>query len=787
MIHRNICPICGNENPEGTEFCQVCKADLFALPDDMFPSEPDPVETPLIVESQTQDTDDPRSASDSSVPNWLVRRFQQNNKPDFDSYANALFGLQTNSNTGSAGKTRRPQKAKNPVSVYQTTFEHIVEPPLVEPDENEAKSVSENIPGLADFLLQRPARKWEEQKPSGFPAARKGTSVSLLHDFTSERPAKKWDDKASSADPLDGGQEFISDLDHLPIWWQEDAPLIESDENALEEKLSDLDDPALANSVSPEKALDAADFFGSLTGNKADHEERTQSRRDSNEFEPENGSLLSDLINEMNSNSGSLTPGEQAENQNGTIFFSGNHPENESAGGSHTESEPDYTEISASDSESTASAAMLDQILRGIGYQVEGEPQPEEKPEKETDKPVPAVPQERPSEPKEEQKNSEKEKSAKPVSGTFVPQHIENPLIETEDELDEKDADPYDLAGDGMFPEKEDFADQDIPWDLFGAADMALPQSPEDPAFRTFSRKGIPEDNDNTAYQQRMISSILGKIIQAENFVRPKKEKNDRYVSFGARLALTAAAICGVIMILMTGITDHIMPAPILTTDESAAFYEFAEKAEGDVLVVMDYTPAYSGHMDKAADSLISTLEEKTDKVYLAVLNPAVMPGTLQLLKRHGEKLEFAGWWPSGVISVRTRISFGILPEQIWLLTSESGSVRSWAEQLAVSGEPHKLHVMTPGQLEPLLDPYLKSEMITSALSRDGDLLHYGEDGHTADRSLMAVWYLAALLPLAWVFGVLSRFFKTEPGYERNAAAKSEEGQQNSDKEIENG
>ena len=37
MIHRNICPICGSENPEGSEFCQVCKANLQALPASVFP------------------------------------------------------------------------------------------------------------------------------------------------------------------------------------------------------------------------------------------------------------------------------------------------------------------------------------------------------------------------------------------------------------------------------------------------------------------------------------------------------------------------------------------------------------------------------------------------------------------------------------------------------------------------------------------------------------------------------------------------------------------------------
>ena len=163
-----------------------------------------------------------------------------------------------------------------------------------------------------------------------------------------------------------------------------------------------------------------------------------------------------------------------------------------------------------------------------------------------------------------------------------------------------------------------------------------------------------------------MISSILGKIIHAENFVEPTTPENRRYISFGARLFWTALAICGVILILTTGILDHLAPDSISASERSQAFYQSVETAEGKALVIMDYTPAYSAHMDEAAENLVSSLEDHAEKVYLAALNPAAMPAAQMLLDRHAEKTEFAGWWPAGLISIRTRIAFGNLPEQIW-------------------------------------------------------------------------------------------------------------------------
>ena len=67
MIHRNICPICGSENPEGSVVCQVCKANLQNLPDDMFPSDP----TPAVNEINTEV---PREDSESEKTNTAENR-----------------------------------------------------------------------------------------------------------------------------------------------------------------------------------------------------------------------------------------------------------------------------------------------------------------------------------------------------------------------------------------------------------------------------------------------------------------------------------------------------------------------------------------------------------------------------------------------------------------------------------------------------------------------------------------------------------------------------------------
>ena len=147
-------------------------------------------------------------------------------------------------------KTTNRQKPGKPDSVYQPLLENIVEPPLIEPDENSPKTITENIPGIADFSIQRPARKWEDRLPeNGRTGRRKSSSIDLLHDFTAERPARKWDDQ-------NAGDEFTIQYDddgmlQLPSWWQEDAPLVETDTTEAEEKTSEAETAALVNSVSP--------------------------------------------------------------------------------------------------------------------------------------------------------------------------------------------------------------------------------------------------------------------------------------------------------------------------------------------------------------------------------------------------------------------------------------------------------------------------------------------------------------------------------------------------------
>ena len=795
MIYRNICPICGSENPEGAEICQVCKANLVTLPDDIFQNDNASVNpsTPLEPELKTTESGKPDSEN-NPVPVWLQRRFQQKDKQerapfDFDSYTNALFGgVQENQNPSPAIKIAKSQNIKKTDQIYQPFLENVIEPPLLEPDENSPRSIEENVPGIMDFNIRRPAKKWEDLLPGNPVSADKGTHVNLLHDFSSERPAKKWDDASTS----DNNMLAYDDkgMIRLPDWWKEDAPLVEPDPATPDEKVQTADTPELLNSASPTKVIDARRFFDAAVDNsEADLSGGNHSQL--NGYEPESGSLLSELMSEMNSSSGSLTPGERNEKENGTVFYSGNHPSDDD------EPEPEQEEIieiDTSEDNSAGNAAMLDRILRGIGYQVEGETAPEMQdqnsiPERDD---IPTANEKEDKTADEIQSDTAQDTVSKPViHEVYVPQIIENPLHVPEDneDLSEKDADPYDLGGEGKFPSRDDDGneDLDIPWDLFGAADMTLPQSPEDPAYRTFSRSSIPEEADVNAYQQRMISSILGKIIHAENFVEPKTIQNKRYLSFRTRLIWTALAICGVVLILTTGIVDHLVPGSMPANDLSQTFYQSAETAEGNALIIVDYTPAYSALMDDAAESLISVLEERSEKVSHAVLNPAAMPGTQMMLNRHSEKTEFAGWWPAGLISVRTRIAKGNLPENIWLLTSESSSLQVWAEQLAVSNMKYHLHVVAPEQLAPLVKPYLDNGMVSSALCRDADLLHYGKTSYSADRTMMAVWYLSALIPLALLCGVLTKFFKSPPSYGKRSSIQPEDLPENPEKEAVNG
>ena len=795
MIHRNICPICGSENPEGSEFCQVCKANLKALPSEMFPTDSVPVQQEQETKAEPVQDYEKEPDLDSPVPVWLATKLKPSEKKpmDFDAFSDMLFGITDDRKANPPAKVTKPQKNNKAESVYQPPLQNIAEPPLIEPDENSPKIITEEIPGIADFLRQRPARKWEDKKP--LPHVNNSSSISLLTDFSHERPAKKWDDhfpvNESNNDPVN--KKPSETVQQLSIWWQEDAPLVEPDQSEETAKDTEADDPLLDNSVSPTKVADADELFSEDIRNS-----ERNSRSEAEEFQPENGSLISELLQEMNSESGSLTPSEQHENREGTVFYSGNHP----ADGSDEESSADFSEITIDDEDNSASAATLDRILRNIGYEVGSTDKADAVPSEET---KPQDPQDTdgkgpdqsggpssdlPKDSDQHKKNNDAGKASsflQPLRGFFVPQVIDNPLIPDDDITEEKDADPYGLSEETI-PEKDDSnEDMEIPWDLFGSADMSLPQSPEDPAYRTFSRSGIPEDPGSTTYQQRMISSILGKIIQAENFVQPQVEKNNRGISFWARLFLSILAICGTVIILNTNIIDSISVPAIPASPESEEFYEQTEAVSGETLVVVDYTPAYSSLMNNAAENLIAALEKKADKVRVTAVNPAAMPIVYRLLPHTGEKTEFTGWLPAGIISIRSQLAFGNIPAHTWLLTSESTSVRFWAEQLAVSEGEHFLHVMGPGQLEPLLSSYRQAGLVNGMLTNDADIQNYGEENHTVSRTQASVWYLTALVPLAWVFGIIGKAMSKEPDYGRKSKVKSEEIQQNTEKEPENG
>ena len=185
--------------------------------------------------------------------------------------------------------------------------------------------------------------------------------------------------------------------------------------------------------------------------------------------------------------------------------------------------------------------------------------------------------------------------------------------------------------------------------------------------------------------------------------------------------------------------------------------------------------------MDASADKLIELLSENADEVYLSALNPAAMTTVQRILDNYGDQVKFAGWWPAGVISIRARLAEGSIPDQVWLVTAESGSVRTWAEQLAVMEEPPALYVMSPGQLEPLLSVYLNSGLAAGISCENQSPEDAGGEG----RIRMAVLYLSALIPLAWLTGVGAGFLKTDPDFRRKKAdSQSENIRPLSDKET---
>ncbi len=738
MSQRNICPICGSENPEGSEFCQVCRANLQALPDEIFPAESEQKNDTLPAGAEKISSENEELGLDSTIPVWLQERFLQKDKSrektnfDFDSFSDAIFGVQNEPESSSPTKVLKPkpkrQKKKGPV--YQPQLE-MLDAPLVEEADGMEKSVPEDNGILKDFKTLRPVKKWDDPQ-----------NDQLIESV------REQSDKAFSA----GYQ--------IPLLWQQDLALVEEGEPDVS-KNAGFENDEFLNSVSPTKLADAAAIF-EPDGKPVNRDPVPDTRSDTTpsdpgEFQPERGTLLSDLMNEMDRNSESLTPREMRENRSGTVFYSGNSPQKPSA-----PETPEPVEFVTPEEETGPDAAVLDQILRGIGYQVE-----EAQPVPESQKP--------------ENNDENKQVTEDPV----------NPEDNTRADEEQK-PDPALIEDDSVvphdpIPEKIDAVDeQDIPWDLFSAQDMSLPQSPEDPAYRTFSRSSIPEEAGNTTYQQRMMSSVLGKIIQAENFVLPKKNPSPRKVSMGVRFLWALLAIGGVILILFTGISDRLVTPPAENTAETMVFYRNVQDVSGTALVIVDYTPAYEAELDASAEKVLQGLENNAEKVHLAVLNPAAMPKARALADLHKEKIEFEGWWPAGVISMRSHLVSGNVPQNIWLITSESGSFRTWAEQLAISEGGFNLHILAPGQLEPLLRPYLDAGLVTSAMSNSRDLRHHDSNSDPADRKLYAVWYLAALLPLAWVGGMFTKFLSSDPNYARKKPLEKEEPEKNSEKGADN-
>ena len=260
-------------------------------------------------------------------------------------------------------------------------------------------------------------------------------------------------------------------------------------------------------------------------------------------------------MSEMNSQSGMPAPAETKSNSGGTVFFTGNEGQDEDEG-----SDLSSPEIAPGTDAAGGSAAVLDQVLRRIGYSVENESGTDSSSagtasasvnrsgaaasEDSSAEPDPALVIE-----------PEEEKTGKPASGLGFDQdpalgmELDPALIETEDQPDL----PSKSISGGYDPDDEP-DDTEIPWDLFGTADMSLPQTSDEPVYRTFSRTGIPKDSGATTYQQRMLSSVLGKIIHAENFVPPEKKINARAISFWSRIFWSFLAIAGVVLILTSEI-----------------------------------------------------------------------------------------------------------------------------------------------------------------------------------------------------------------------------------------
>ena len=743
MIYRNICPICGNENPEGTQYCMVCKADLQSLPDEFFPNEHVSGGSQANPETKPKSVDEQEFDPDQPIPEWLIERFnnrgkqgQSPEKMDFDAYTNIMFGASPLENSASPAKVLTPKTpAKREKTVYQPSLESTVEAPLVEEEEN-SKTVSPDYPALYDFKTVRPVKKWNDP------------------------PA----DVRLDAVRTQAEKEFAVASD-TPALWLEDAPLIE-DGVEIAKGAEDYDSE-FANSVSPTKVIGSEETSGMAQNAEfaaaAVSDAPESVHEDADEFKPESGSLLSDLMNEINSNAGMPAPSETNAGDQGTVFFTGS---SDRATAEEPSQEP--SEIKPDPEASGGSAAVLDQILRRIGYSVD-DGSGDAKTEGSSD-PAPASGVTASKETKNEPDPAlvmepDEEIGEKRTPGLgFEPDPALS--LELDPALIEAD-EPSDTTGkttsDGY--DSEDEPDEtEIPWDLFGSADMSLPQASDEPGYRTFSRTGIPEEDSKAeTYQQRMLSSVLGKIIHAENFVPPEKMLNARAISIWSRIFWSLLAFAGVVLILMSDFGGDLPLSAEMQSGNAAALWQAAADSRESSLVVIDYTPSYGEILDPQAEKLLETLSENTDELYLSALNPASMTIVQRLLEDRGDEVRFAGWWPAGVISIRARLAEGSIPDQVWLITSESGSVRNWAEQLSVAEDSPALYVVSPGQLEPVLSVYLNAGMVSGISCEDQGTDANGNEG----RIRLAVLYLAALMPVAWLMGIGGGFLKTDPDFRR--------------------
>ena len=740
-----ICPVCGNEIPEGSRICPVCHADPQTLPEEVLKSVPD--ETPPVPETQAKTVGEQDTGQNAPIPEWLIdiinhrgKTGQNSGKMGFDSYANVLFGMAPEEQSSSPEKVLSPRDTgAKEGSVYQPSLESTIDSPLVEED------------------------KERKTPPDDHP---------VYHNFGTIRPVRKWDDPVESAEPEKAPARPVKEpaaVPGIPALWLEDAPLVEDGEDTAKD--AGGYDSEFANSVSPTKVIGSEETSGmaqtaEIAAAAVPDEEET-AREDPDEFRPESGSLLSDLMNEMNSGAGMPAPAETKANDEGTVFYSG------SDDGSAGTSDPALSEMPHETGAPGGSAAILDQVLRRIGYSVEDEPAAGA-PAPETGsaaRPEPVASEGPVSEPDPALViEPDEETEGKPASGMGF--ESEPALgMELDPALVETDEDDVSGKGAGGYDPDDDTDETDIPWDLFGSADMSLPMASGDGEYRTFSRTGLPEDTGASTYQQRMLSSVLGKIIQAENFVPPEKKVNARAVSVLLRVFWAILAAAGVVLILTSDAGNKISLPAATGSGSSAAFWQAADKAEGEALVVVDYTPSYASVLEPKTEELIETLLEKTDQLYLSALNPAAMTTVRRLLDKYEEDVTFGGWWPAGVISIRSRLADGAIPDRVWLITSESGSVRGWAEQMAVSEESRSLYVLSPVQLEPLLSVYQDSGMVSGVCFGEQDT----EDGGRDERVRLAVLYLAALLPCAWLAGVGGRFLRTDPDYRRKKNDKPEE------------